>query len=68
MIDNPDKITITDIRLAGHCVSGTRDWFEKHNLDFRDMLRNGIDIEIFRALNDGFAQQVIERKEQRRGR
>lgn len=59
------QITITDIRLAGHCVSGARDWFRAYDLDFRDFIRNGIDSEVLLATGDAMAVQVIERKIQR---
>lgn len=57
------KLTIDDARAAGHCVTGIRDWFKAHDLDFRDFLTNGIDSEKIEALNDGFAAQVIAAKE-----
>lgn len=59
------RITITDIRLAGHCVSGTREWFAAYNLDFRDFIRNGIDADVLLATGDGLAVQVVERKIER---
>lgn len=58
-------ITITDIRLAGHCVAGSRDWFAAYGLDFRDFIRNGIDAEVLLATGDALAEQVIERKIER---
>lgn len=58
-------ITITDIRLTGHCVSGTRDWFKAYGLDFRDFIRNGIDAEVLLATGDALAQQVVDRKIER---
>lgn len=58
-------VTITDIRMAGHCVSGARDWFKAYDLDFRDFIRNGMDSDILLATGDGLAKQVIERKLER---
>jgi len=58
-------ITITDIRAAGHCVAGARDWFKAYDLDFRDFVRNGIDAEVLLATGDALAVQVIERKIER---
>lgn len=65
MMAIPDRITMTDVRNAGHCPSGTRDWFVAHNLDFRDFLKNGIATEQFLAEGDALAQQVVERKMER---
>lgn len=55
-------ITITDIRQAGHCTRGAKNWFAEHELDFRDFLKNGIDAETFLATGCGMARQVVERK------
>lgn len=54
-----------DVMKAGHCASGARVWFERHGLDFRDFLKGGITVARLRELNDGFAEQVIRRKEAR---
>ena len=58
-------VTITDIRLAGHCVAGARDWFKAYDLDFREFIRNGMDSDILLATGDGLAEQVVERKLER---
>jgi hypothetical protein len=58
-------ITITDIRNAGHCVSGARAWFREYDIDFRDFLKNGIDSEVLLATGDALAEQVIQRKIER---
>lgn len=58
-------ITITDIRLAGHCVAGARDWFNAYGLDFRHFIRHGIDADVLLATGDALAEQVIERKIER---
>lgn len=58
-------VTITDIRLAGFCASGVRNWFEGYGLDFRSLLKNGITAEDLLATGDARAIQVVERKLQR---
>lgn len=58
-------ITITDVRLAGHCVAGARDWFKSNDLDFREFIRNGLDADTLLALDDAIANQVIQRKIER---
>lgn len=55
------RITITDIRRAGHCAAGAREWFEAHGIDFRAFLKDGVPVDQLKALHDGFADQVIER-------
>jgi len=59
------RITITDIRNAGHCVAGARTWFGEYDLDFRDFLKNGIDADVLLATGDAMAVQVVERKIER---
>ena len=63
----PDRIDINDIRQAGHCVRGAREWFERHDLDFRAFLKGGIDVETLLATGDHLAVDVIERKRERDG-
>ena len=57
-----------DVRRAGHCARGARRWFEQHGFNFKDFLKNGIDVETFLATGDGQAQQVVDRKHEREGR
>ena len=35
-------VTIDDVRAVGLCVNGSRAWFERHALDFRAFLRDGL--------------------------
>lgn len=58
-------ITITDIRAAGHCVRGAREWFERHGLDFRAFLKDGISADELLATGDGLAVEVIKHKRER---
>lgn len=59
-------ITINDVRLAGHCSAGARDWFAHNDLDFRDFIRNGAPASVLLAVPDNaLAVQVIERKKAR---
>jgi len=61
-------VTINDVRLAGHCVAGCRDWFEQNSLDFRTFLKpvekgGGLPASVLLAVPDnGLAVQVIDRK------
>jgi hypothetical protein len=59
------KITIDDVRALGHCVAGTRDWFGRHGLDFRDFIRNGIAEEKFLAAGDAIAAEIVAAKHDR---
>ena len=59
------RITITDIREAGHCVRGAKDWFADHGLDFKAFLRDGIDADTFINTGDSLAQMVVDAKVER---
>ena len=63
MTDIPEDmiVTVQDIRDAGHCVAGTRQWFAANNLDFRDFLLNGMAATEFAKI-DGLAEAVVQRK------
>jgi hypothetical protein len=54
-------IKMNDVISAGHCARGTRRWFEAHDLDFRDFLKNGVDAELFVAKGDHLAADVVEK-------
>lgn len=45
------KITVSDFRACRVCRYA-RIWFEEHDLDWRDFVRNGIDVEDLRATGD----------------
>lgn len=53
-------ITIGDVRRAGHCVSGTRRWFEAHNLDFKQFLTSGIRASEMAGTGDALGIRVVE--------
>lgn len=59
------RITIDDIRAAGHCVSGARRWLTRHGFVWRDFLTNGATEAELLETGDGLAEQVIERKHAR---
>lgn len=54
------KIYMYHVREAKMCAKGTRMFFERHNFDFQDFLKNGIDAELFIATGDAMALQVVE--------
>ena len=53
-------ITIAHVRAVGLCVNGSRTWFERHGLDFRAFLREGLDAETLLATGDAMALRVVE--------
>lgn len=58
------RITINDIRAQGYCVRGVKDWFERHDLDFKLFLNEGITEKKFLASGDDIAVQIVKRKQE----
>lgn len=56
----PLIVTIEHVRASGLCVHGTRSWFDRHGLDFRAFLREGIDAQTLLATGDAMALRVVE--------
>lgn len=52
-------VTIQDIRDAGFCARGAREWARRHNYDFRDFLQHGMPIERMEAFGDHFCLTVV---------
>jgi hypothetical protein len=61
------RIHLGDVRAAGYCVLGARDWFRRHGLDWRGFVRNGIPETDLLATGDALARRVIERKRDSHG-
>lgn len=61
------KLTVSDVRAAGFCVKGLRDWFRDNNvdIDFRTFLREGVDIEYAENVEDPLVQRAVEIAKQR---
>lgn len=51
--------TIPSREGTGYCRGKGQAWFERHGLDFRDFVRNGIAEETLLATGDGMAQQLV---------
>lgn len=63
---DPDlRITVDDVRRAGHCGPGAWNWFREHDLDFRAFVKHGIDAKTFLEKGDALAEQVVIRKLER---
>lgn len=60
-------IRIDDIRNAGHCVRGAKAWFERHGLDFRAFIKDGISAQEFIDKGDALAARVVKKKLERDG-
>lgn len=59
-------LTVEDVREAGLCVRGAKQWFALHKLDFAHFLTHGINMSQL-PQNDALAKKVIEVARERRG-
>lgn len=54
----------SDLRKIKFCSGGAREFFKTYQLDYSDFLKNGIDSELLKALNNGqgdaMSNRVIE--------
>jgi len=61
-------VTMRDLREAKICGRGARIFFEKHQLDWRAFVKQGINSEDLSATQDAMALHVVEVANARRGR
>lgn len=52
------RVLPIDLPPAGLCVTGARDWFAEHNLDFREFIREGTPISVMRATECPLAERA----------
>lgn len=59
------EVTVTPVhcRELGYCMRSVRPWFDRHDLDFMDFVRNGIGGEKLLATNDEFARRIVKHVE-----
>lgn len=62
------RVTIQDIRAEHFCSAGARVWFEQQGFDWDDFLKNGIDSDEGKKIDDVMMQRIIKRAEERNGR
>ncbi|MCP8465183.1 hypothetical protein NK553_14620 [Pseudomonas sp. ZM23] len=61
------RVTVTHLHSVptwtarqGYCHRATRAFFERHNLDWLEFVRNGIDEEALTATGDALALRLVE--------
>lgn len=59
MTDDP-IIRMPDIRAVHMCSRGSRQFFERHGLDWQDFLKNGIPASKLAATGDHMALTLVE--------
>ena len=51
-------VRVKDLRTAGVCPRA-KAWFDRHDLDWRGFVKNGVDLELLRATGD--MAETVER-------
>lgn len=59
-VSSEPRVYMRHVRQAKRCSSGTRNWWAKHGLDWRDFVKNGIAGEVLVATGDPMALEVVE--------
>jgi len=59
------QVYIQDARALGYCSRGMREMCEQKGLSWENFLKNGIDAEELRKLDDSMANKLIEQAEKR---
>ena len=60
MIDPNVQCHVRDIRAAGICMKGARDWFKARDMDWTSFLSEGLNSGHFVATGDPFALRMVE--------
>lgn len=55
------RVTVSDIRKTGQCVSGQWRWFQEHGFDFRRVMKEGVTLRELHQTGDGEAEIVVKR-------
>jgi len=53
-------VYIRDAVEIGYCVKGIKEFCKRYNIDFRDMVKNGIEADILLKIDNAMALKVVE--------
>lgn len=59
-------VKVEDLRALEYCASGTKQFFERHNLNWREFVITGIDENELLNTGDAMAKKVVEAAHERR--
>jgi len=62
-----DRITVTDFRNVGLCVSGQKTFAKQRGIDFRDFILNGMSVDQAKELNPAATEKILARRERQSG-
>lgn len=58
-------VTHADIRSIRYCNRGSREWFARHNLDWKTFVSQGLPVEAFGDIDDPMLKRAIEQARRR---
>lgn len=58
-------VYIKDAIKIGYCVKGIKEFCKKYNIDFKKMVKEGVDEEVLIATGDAMALKVVEQAKSR---
>lgn len=62
------RIYIKDLVELKYCIRGTKEFCKRYNLDFRKLVREGLDVEELEGINDAMVENVIQYVKNKEGR
>jgi hypothetical protein len=54
------RMYVRHIRASGLCMRGARAWAERHNINYTEFLKHGIECDVLEATGDHFALTVCK--------
>lgn len=56
------RVTITDVRRAGFCVLGLREWCDTHDVNLRKLVTEGIPESEYQHIDDANLELILRIK------
>lgn len=57
---NEIRVTINDVRMAGYCGSGLREFCDAHGINLPKLIREGLPVEELEKIEDARIHNVLE--------
>ena len=56
-----ERVTMADLRAAGFCAAGVREFCARHGIDYRELLRVGTPFDVAERTGDAMVITLIQR-------
>lgn len=61
-------VTLADLRAIKFCSRGSREWFDRHGLDWSRFVSDGLPVSAFSGIEDAMLKKAIEQAKERESR